>query len=44
MLIEDVPPIYAMFTPELIAHRSQIKGVQAHPMGWVFMKEWWTDR
>jgi peptide/nickel transport system substrate-binding protein len=43
ILIEDVPSIYPMFLPELIAHRSQIKGVRAHPKGWVFMEDWWID-
>ena len=44
ILIEDVPTIYAMFLPEIVAHRSDIKDVQAHPMGWVFMEDWWIDR
>ena len=43
-LSEDVPTIYAMFLPEIVAHRSDIKDVQAHPMGWVFMEDWWIDR
>ena len=43
ILIEDVPSIYAMFLPELIAYRSKIQGVRAHPKGWVFMEDWWID-
>ena len=43
ILIEDVPTIYAMYIPNVQAHRSRLKGVLAHPRNWVFMEDWWLE-
>ena len=43
ILIEDVPTIYAMYIPNIQAHRSRLKGVLAHPRNWVFMEDWWIE-
>jgi peptide/nickel transport system substrate-binding protein len=41
ILIEDVPTIYAMYLPEIVPHRSRIKGVIPHPRGEFFWEHWW---
>ena len=43
ILIEEVPSVYLLYAPNLVAHRSHVKGVQAHPNNWVFMEDWWSD-
>ena len=43
ILIEDVPTIYAMYIPNIQAHRSRLQGVLAHPRNWVFMEDWWLE-
>ena len=43
ILIEDVPALYLAYAPVMIAHRANIKGVQAHTAlaHWLF-EDWWV--
>ena len=43
ILIEDVPVLYLAYAPVMIAHRANIKGVQAHTAlaHWLF-EDWWV--
>ena len=43
ILIEEVPSVYLLYAPNLVAHQSHVQGVQAHPNNWVFMEDWWSD-
>jgi peptide/nickel transport system substrate-binding protein len=44
ILIEDVPVLYLMYTPEIVAHRNRVKGVRAHPgPARTFVEDWWID-
>ena len=44
MLIEDVPVLYLMHPPVIVAHRSRIMDVQAHPgLSETFIENWWIQ-
>ena len=43
ILIEEVPSVYLLYVPVLVAHRSHVQGVQAHPNSWTFMEDWWSS-
>ncbi len=44
ILIEDVPVLYLMYIPVIIAHRDNVGGVQAHAANAHFlMEEWWVQ-
>ena len=43
ILIEDVPVLYLMYTPVIIAHRDNVGGVQAHAaLAHWLMEEWYV--
>lgn len=43
ILIEDVPVLYLMYTPVIIAHRANVGGVQAHAaLAHWLMEEWYV--
>ena len=42
ILIEEVPSVYLLYVPNLVAHGSHVKGVRPHPNNWVFMEDWWS--
>jgi len=45
ILIEDVPVLYLMHFPTMIAHRDNVQGVIAHSgLAHVFAEEWWIER
>lgn len=44
ILIEDVPALYLMYNPKLIAHRMRIHGTQVNPnLATYLMEEWWIE-
>ena len=44
ILIEDVPVLYLMYIPKLIAHRPEIKGAQVNTsLSSYLMEEWWIE-
>ena len=44
MLIEDVPVLYLLYNPVIVAHRSRVQGVQAHPgLSETFIENWWIS-
>ena len=43
ILIEESPSIYLLYVPVLIAHRTHVQGVQAHPNSFLFMEDWWSS-
>jgi len=43
ILIEEVPSVYLLYVPVLVAHRTHVQGVQAHPNSWTFMEDWWSS-
>ena len=44
MLIEDVPSLYLMYNPKLVANRLRVKGTQVNPnLATYLMEEWWID-
>ena len=44
MLIEDVPSLYLMYNPKLVANRSRVKGTQVNPnLATYLMEEWWIE-
>ena len=41
ILIDDVPRIIAVFKPNLIGVRTNVRGIEAHPLNWpIFHKGW----
>ena len=45
ILIEDVPVLYLMYAPTMIAHRASIGGLQAHAaLSHFFIEEWWVKQ
>ena len=45
MLIEDVPVLYLMYTPVIVAHRVRVQGVRAHSgLSETFIEDWWIDQ
>ena len=44
ILIEDVPVLYIMYGPTMIAHRDRVKGVVAHSgLKQYLIQEWWVE-
>ena len=44
MLIEDVPVLYMMHPPVIVAHRDRVQGVRAHSgLSETFIEDWWID-
>ena len=44
ILIEDVPVLYLMYIPEILAHRTRMQGIQVNPnLATYLMEEWWID-
>ncbi len=43
ILIEEVPSVYLLYVPVLVAHQTHVQGVQAHPNSWTFMEDWWSS-
>ena len=44
ILIEDVPVLYLMYVPVIVAHRDRVQGVRAHPgLAHTFIEDWWID-
>ena len=44
ILIEDAPRIIAVFTPVLNGARTDVRGIEAHPLNWPIFHEGWLDR
>ena len=44
ILIEDAPRIVAVFTPVLNGARTDVQGIEAHPLNWPIFHEGWLDR
>ena len=43
ILIEDVPRIVAVFKPVLNGVRTNVRGIEAHPLNWPLFHEGWID-
>ena len=44
ILIEDVPVLYLMYIPEILAHRTRMQGVRVNPnLAIYLMEEWWIE-
>ncbi|MCH7653181.1 MAG: ABC transporter substrate-binding protein [Chloroflexi bacterium] len=44
ILIEDVPVLYLMYNPKIIAHRDRVSGTQVNPnLATYLMEEWWIN-
>ena len=42
MLIEDVPVLYLMYIPKIVAHRNNVRDARAHPgLSESFIENWW---
>ena len=45
ILIEDVPVLYLMHPPVILAHRSRLSDVKAHPgLSETFIENWWISQ
>jgi peptide/nickel transport system substrate-binding protein len=43
ILIDDVPRIVAVFKPNLIGVRSNVRGIEVHPLNWPIFHRAWLD-
>ncbi len=43
ILIEDVPRILPVFQPYFVGLRNNVRGVEAHPNGWLILNNAWID-
>ncbi len=44
ILIDDVPRIVIAFQPILFGARSDVRGIEAHPLNWMLLNDAWLDR
>ena len=44
ILIDEVPRTLIVFQPILFGVRTDVRGVQAHPMSWLILNDAWLDR
>ena len=45
ILIDDVPRIVAVFKPNLIGVRSNVRGIEVHPLNWpIFHADGWISK
>ncbi len=44
ILIDEVPRTVVVFQPILFGVRTDVRGVQAHPMSWLILNDAWLDR
>ena len=44
ILIDEVPRTLVVFQPILFGMRSDVRGLEAHPMSWLILNDTWLDR
>jgi peptide/nickel transport system substrate-binding protein len=43
ILIDDVPRIIPVFQPYFVSMRNNVRGLEAHPNGWLILNNTWID-
>jgi peptide/nickel transport system substrate-binding protein len=44
ILVDEVPRTVVAFQPILFGVRTDVRGVQSHPMSWLILNDAWLDR